>query len=293
MPEGPEVLRCGVQLGNMIKGKKLHELRPLSGKLSRQMQPIQFDLNVDDVLVKGKSIFVQLEDGREIFSSLGMSGWWYPEPDQVDEEMNVYHQGKLIRASAVVARSMKHKRVELVVDGPSAFYVDPRNFGNMKLLDKPAAEKLRAGLGVELLKPNSAVDGMAAVAALRAQGKREIGEVLLDQSVLCGLGNIYRAETLYISRINPFRMTSSLSAEELARIVVVAAQVLNISYHLNGTLVYPMKFLEEHMDRQIHPTHDTVMGPMVYGRGQDLFGNPVNKSSSAGRTLWWVPSIQI
>jgi formamidopyrimidine-DNA glycosylase len=277
----------------MIKGKKLHELRPLSGKLSRQMQPIRFDLNVDDVLVKGKSIFVQLEDGREIFSSLGMSGWWYPEPDQVDEEMNVYHQGKLIRASAVVASSMKHKRVELVVDGPSAFYVDPRNFGNMKLLDKSAAEKLRAGLGVELLKPNSAVNGMAAVAALRAQGKREIGEVLLDQSVLCGLGNIYRAETLYISRINPFRMTSSLSAEELARIVIVAAQVLNISYHLNGTLVYPMKFLEEHMDRQIHPTHDRVMGPMVYGRGQDLFGNPVNRSSSAGRTLWWVPSIQI
>lgn len=291
MPEGPEVLRCGNQLSGIIKGRTLHQLKPLSGKLSRQMQPIDFGCTVTDVLVKGKSIFIQLEDGQEIFSSLGMSGWWYPPPSEVDSNATVYHQGKMVPINSVVEKAMKHARVELIVDGPSAFYLDPRNFGNLKVITTYEANKLRASLGVELL--TAQVDGNAALAAIKSQGKREIGEVLLDQSIVCGLGNIYRAETLYIAGVNPFRMCSSLTTDELTRIITVAANVLSIAFHYQGTLIYPVNFLSDFLrELTFEPEHDMVRGPMVYGRAKDLFGHEVNRSKSAGRTLWWVPIIQ-
>ena len=291
MPEGPEVLRCGVQLSKIIKGKTLIALKPLSGKLSRKMTTISIDQTVLDVVVKGKTIFIQLADGREIVSTLGMSGWWYPSTDKVGD-MKVYHQGQLIDAIDVVIKSMKHSRVELVMDGDSAFYVDQRNFGNIKIVSQQEAISIRHRMGVELLRPSGEIDGMAAISALRTQGKKEIGAVLMNQDILCGLGNIYRAETLYISKINPFRMVSSLSTQELYTIINVAAHVLNIAYFLEGTLAYPIDLLERTLGK-IPLESDSVRGPMVYRRGQDIFGNEVNRSILAGRTLWWVPSIQI
>lgn len=292
MPEGPEVLRCGNQLRTTIKGQTLLELKPISGKLSRQISAIAFNSTITDVIVKGKTIFIQLDNGQEIVSTLGMSGWWYPPLSLIDKDLKVYQQGKLVPAIDIVLKTMKHTRVELVTSGNSAFYVDPRNFGNLKVVDSTEADKIRAALGLSLLTPDLPVSGGEAISRLRQFPNREIGEILLDQKILCGLGNIYRAETLYISRINPFRMIKDLSYEELARIITVAIHVLNISYYYEGTLVYPCAFLEEHMNVKLDEDHDSIRGPLVYGRRKDSFANPVNSSKLASRTLWWVPNIQ-
>jgi formamidopyrimidine-DNA glycosylase len=292
MPEGPEVLRCGVQLSSIIKGKLLRQIKPISGKLSRKMAAIDINLIVTDVIVKGKTIFVQLADGREMVTTLGMSGWWYPAIDKVGDQ-KVYHQQKLIDATDVVLKALKHTRVELVMDdGNNAFYVDQRNFGNLKIVSKEEANAIRSRMGIEILT-NKPIDGHAAVAALRRQGKREIGGVLLNQDVLCGIGNIYRAETLYICKINPFRQVDSLSTTELQNIIEVSAHVLNIAYHYEGKLVYPLSFLERMLKTRIPSDWDSVHGPLVYQRSTDLFGNEVNRSILAGRTLWWVPTIQV
>jgi endonuclease VIII len=288
MPEGPEVLRCGRDLHGMIKDKTLHQLKPVSGKLMRQLQPVDFGLKVSDVIVKGKSIFIQLEDGREIYSSLGMSGWWYPPYHEVDDSRVVYYRGKTITAREIVLKALKHARVELVVDGPSAYYVDPRNFGNLKIVSGEEAKSMRNALGLDMLAPD--INGLEAVERLKQHPTKEIGEILLNQGVLCGFGNIYRAETLYICRINPFRMVKSLSNEELRRIVDVGAYVLALSYTHHGMLPYEREKLSETLDYL--PNFERIKGPMVYGRRTDVYGYAVNSSGSAGRTIWWVPEIQ-
>lgn len=272
----------------MIEGKTLHQLKPVSGKLMRQLNPTDFGIKVEKVLVKGKSIFIQLEDGREIYSSLGMSGWWYPPYTEVDESLGAYYRGKVVKASEIVLKALKHIRVELVVDGPSAYYVDPRNFGNLKIITGEEGEKMRAALGIDML--SATIDGNAAVERLRSQKNAEIGEVLLNQSVLCGFGNIYRAETLYICRINPYRMVKDLSNEELRRIIDVGAYVLALSFSYHGMLPYKREILAMTLDYL--PNHEVIRGPLVYGRRTDVFGYSVNSSGSAGRTIWWVPEIQ-
>ena len=292
MPEGPEVLRCGNQLSSTIKGRILKSLVPLSGKLSRRMNKVIIDQFVTDVIVKGKTIFIQLADGREIVSTLGMSGWWYPTAAKL-ESVKVYNPGssELIKA---VASSMKHARVQLVVDGINdAFYIDPRNFGNMKIITKDEANKIRSRIGVELLTPNVAVDGVAALKALRKQGNREIGAVLLNQDILCGIGNIYRAETLYIARIDPFKKIGDLTDQDLIRIIETAVYILNLSYAYEGTLIYPLDLLRPTLWPFLTEySGNSVRGPLAYGRSHDMFGNEVNRFTLAGRTMWWVPAIQ-
>lgn len=254
----------------------------------RQLQPVDFGIKVDKVLVKGKSIFIQLEDGREIYSSLGMSGWWYPPYTEVDESLAAYYRGKVVKASEIVLKALKHIRVELVVDGPSAYYVDPRNFGNLKIIPGAEGKRMRDALGIDMLAAE--IDGNAAVERLRSQATSEIGEVLLNQSVLCGFGNIYRAETLYICKINPHKMVKDLSVDELRRIIDVGAYVLALSFSYHGMLPYNVEKLSETLD--FLPNHEVIRGPMVYGRAIDVYGYRVNNSNSGGRTIWWVPEIQ-
>ena len=297
MPEGPEVLRCGEQLRGLIKGTRLYELKPLSGKLSRKMQPIEFTdpygggwrgISVTDVIIKGKTIFVQLADGREIVSTLGMSGRWYPPIDKVGE-MKVYSQGKLIPAVDVVLNAMKHARVELMTSEGSTFYIDPRNFGNLKIVTTDEAQKIRQRMGIDMLGQN--INGVEAVHALRKEASREIGEVLLDQDVLCGIGNMYRAEALYLAKLNPYRRVSSLSLGELRTLIEAIVLVLNVAYKFEGTLIYPSEVVATH--GHVDPFHDAVRGPLVYSRKTDLFGHEVNSHVSAGRTIWWVPTLQL
>lgn len=296
MPEGPEVRRNGEQLRALVKGHKLVKLEPISGKLSRQLSVVSSDETVRDVTIKGKAIFVKLDE-KTLISTLGMSGWWYPELSQVDPTVVVYYQGGPISAVDVIAKALKHTRFQIITEAGGALYTDPRNFGNISLVSHDQAEAYAARLGVDLL---GLTDPAEAVAALKKLAKRPIGEALVEQSVVCGLGNIYRAETLYLSRINPFRLVSDLSEEELTRLVEVGSVVLSIAYTEHGTMRYPLNFLSSllgpALDEKIKSRGgddvSRVVGHMVYGRPVDILGNEVNSTKSAGRTLWWVPALQ-
>lgn len=68
-------------------------------------------------------------------------------------------------------------------------------------------------LGPDLLHEN--FDTASATVALRAQGDREIGEAVLDQRIVSGIGNIYKSEGLFLATIHPRRPAQSVSEEEL------------------------------------------------------------------------------
>jgi endonuclease-8 len=71
-------------------------------------------------------------------------------------------------------------------------------------------------IGPDLLAESFDVDD--AVKRFRAQGASEIGDVLLNQRVLAGVGNIYKSEVLFACGVNPFTHVDALSDEHLARI---------------------------------------------------------------------------
>jgi len=183
-------------------------------------------------------------------------------------------------------------KLELVVEDQVAVFTDMRNFGNINLVSHEQAKAYEANIGLDLL--SEVLDDDSLEIALERLKRTVpagalIGGTLLDQAVLSGLGNIYRAETLYIARVNPFKLVKDLTDDELERIIWAAINVLNIAYHTRGTMLYPETFLSSMLSRSIDKA---ISGHLVYGREADVFGYKVVRDKSNGRTMWWVPQVQ-
>jgi endonuclease VIII len=147
---------------------------------------------------RGKHLLLHFDHGLVLHSHLGMRGSW--------------------RVSAGGARL--DRRAWVVLSAGTAQAVE-RDGSHLELRTEPELRsdpRLRS-LGPDVLAAD--FDAPTGVAALRAarQG-REIGEALLDQRVLAGIGNIYKCEGCWSARIDPWRPLSDLDDDELRRVVI-------------------------------------------------------------------------
>ncbi len=92
-----------------------------------------------------------------------------------------------------------------------------------ELVSDEAREAVLDRLGPDPLVPNQRA---SALAARLGRTKIAIGAMLLDQSVIAGVGNVYRAEILYLARIDPRRPSSSLLPDEVRQLWVIARALL-------------------------------------------------------------------
>ena len=300
MPEGAEVKRCAQVLGETVAGKNLVSIAPTSGKMLRLgvkgLDKLCLDgpAQITRVFTKGKMIFITILGDKEqyLISTLGMSGWWYP--DKLDEDWIVYNAGKPVQASSVINSALKYTRLQIVTQDTTAAYCDPRNFGNMYLTDGDGMLKAADSLGPDLLT------AIAADTYIRFRAKRykkkPIGEVLLDQGLICGLGNIYRAEALYFAGVSPHRTVESLTDRDLARILDCAQYVLFNAFTNHGTMKYKLTDLVRLMLPEYHEAlvkmlpgandESFIKGHMVYYRRH------ATNETIGGRTMWWQPEMQ-
>jgi formamidopyrimidine-DNA glycosylase len=125
----------------------------------------------------------------------------------------------------------KHTRVLLDLDdGQQLRFHDTRKFGRMYLVDDP--EQVTASLGPEPLAPDFS---SADFSRLFGRRSGRIKSLLLNQTFLAGLGNIYADEALFASHIHPWRTADSLNSEERARLYGAIRQVLSSAVAGRGT----------------------------------------------------------
>jgi len=84
-----------------------------------------------------------------------------------------------------------------------------------------------AGLGPDLLDPATALPEVLARARAPEHADRAVADVLLDQRVAAGIGNVYKSEVLFIERVDPFRALRELSDETLSRLYERAVALLS------------------------------------------------------------------
>jgi formamidopyrimidine-DNA glycosylase len=126
--------------------------------------------------------------------------------------------GDLHVVSSLPARFVRwHARLD---DGTHLVFTDPRKFGHLDIVDDDAP--FFCDLGVE---PLSSAFSAAAFAPVRG-ARRAVKAVLLDQSVVVGLGNIWADESLHVARIDPRRPMSTLSDDELLRLCAAVRTTL-------------------------------------------------------------------
>ena len=98
-------------------------------------------------------------------------------------------------------------------DGSELRFIDGRKFGKLWLADDP--EDVLPPLGPEPLEGGFTSDGLA----VRFKGRNApVKALLLEQSIVAGMGNLYADESLFLAGIHPLRPASKLSAEEVSRL---------------------------------------------------------------------------
>jgi len=199
MPELPDVEIARRDLQRWLSGVRIAAARTTDRYISRGTSPAAFardsaQQKVKQVSRRGKWLRIELEDGARIFSHLGMTGSW-------------------ARVGAEDARQRwERARLTVVQRGVTSgvVYIDSRRFGRLILVREDIAEWRELG-------PDPLADGIdvARLGKELARRRRAIKDVLMDQSVLAGMGNILVTEALWHARIDPRSQAGALSKKEL------------------------------------------------------------------------------
>jgi formamidopyrimidine-DNA glycosylase len=236
MPELPEVETVRRGLAPHIEGKNvahavLHrpDLRfPLPDDFVARMSGAQ----VLRLSRRAKYLLADMRDktGARFFwlSHLGMSGRYMVTPPKA-RAMAPGDYAHEVSAQAAA----KHVHVELTFDdGTHLAYADPRRFGFMDVIATPEASPFLNKLGPEPLGNEFHADGLLAACQGRAT---PIKNLLLDQKVVAGLGNIYVCEALFLAGISPRRRAANIGAKRLARLVPQIRHVLARAIEAGGS----------------------------------------------------------
>ncbi len=249
MPELPEVESTVQYLRERMLGLRITEATVLWARTIDRPSHATFrkqigGYSVHDVSRRGKYIVIELakrgQPQRFLLGHLRMSG-------SVD----------VISQAAPLA---KHDRVVLKLDnGKELRFNDPRKFGRLYLVSSP--QTVLGKLGLEPLEDSLSVELLYE----RLQRKRgAIKSILLDQTILAGVGNIYADECLWRSRVHPLRRACSLSGSEVERLLGELRGTLQEAIKANGT------------DFGDGVIHEGLYVPRVYGRD----GEPCQRCQS-------------
>ncbi len=199
MPELPDVEFCKQRLEASLVGARIVAASSRDRRLLRPRAPTTFGRalvgrDVREVVRRGKWIMIAFDDSR-VFSHLGMTGWW------------------VVRDVTSVAERFERARID-VARGRSRVslrYVDARRFGRL-VVARDFAEW--DALGPDPLVDGIDVDRLASF----ARSRRSIKDIVMDQKVLAGIGNIIATEAFWRVRIDPRTPSEALSRVQLAAI---------------------------------------------------------------------------
>jgi endonuclease VIII len=201
VPEGDTVWLTAHRLNQALAD------RPLTVSDFRVPALATLDLRgrtVTEVIARGKHILTRVDDDLTVHSHLRMDGDWHlssatgPPPRR--------HPAHMIRVRL----------------GNTAWLATGYRVHDLKVVPRSAEPELVGHLGPDLLGPDWDVE--RAVANLRAAPDVAIGEALLDQRNLAGIGNLYKSEVLFVERVHPW--TPVHDVPDLARLVTTAQRLM-------------------------------------------------------------------
>jgi len=247
----------------VLRGKRLDRVEARGAHLvaAKAVQRLR-GTTVVDVEARGKHLLVHTDAGWSIHSHLRMDGAWH-----------LYRRGE---------RWNKSRRRAWIVLGAGDW--DAVNFDGPILELHRTEDLLRSPVLTEL-GPDILVepfDDRDFLRRMRRNDEREIGDAVMQQRIVAGIGNIYKAESLFMTGIDPWRRVAKLSDEELVRIREQATKIMQ-----DGVLDA----------RAITYAGPGVPGRWAYGR----FGEPCRRCATAirrepqgqdQRSTYWCPTCQ-
>ena len=257
MPEGDTIYAAARRIRAALVGKEIASIETPHPRFGRDRWPERLSGRaVRAVDTKGKHLFIRFDGDLTLHSHLRMNGWW-----------RVYERGRRWGRSPsrawLVIRTPEHEVVQF--GGPVLeLMTDSRSRFDHRI----------ARLGPDILAGE--FDDAAFLARLREDDpSRGIGDALLDQRNVCGIGNLWKSEACFIAGLDPWRHVGLLSDEHALAPIHAVRPLMLRSARGGGHVREPWVF-----ERQGWPCRRCGTTIRARGQGDD------------NRTTYWCPSCQ-
>ena len=268
MPELPEV-ESTVKSLNILKNKKVTNLDVHSKKL-RYLVPhseLKKIINYKIINIRriAKYVILDFDNSRSVIIHLGMSG-----------------RLKIIRINKPIN---KHDHLVFKFNNYQLIFNDPRRFGFVDIIDSDKVNNIRyiKKLGIDALDKNLSEEYL-----YKKFYKSEvfIKQLLINQHIVAGIGNIYVSEILFDSKISPLKKGKDLNKYHIGTIIKSTRKILKKAIKFGGSSI----------NDYVSP--DGTLGNFqnnfkVYGKeGSKIKGYYIKKVVLYGRSTFFCPEIQ-
>ena len=278
MPELPEVEVILRRIAPALTGRTIRKVctgtdgrvfATARATLKRRLS----DRGIQALTREGKYLLLHLDDGGRLLLHLGMTGQLLlvDRPAEGKRRLNIKPDIHI------------HLRLDFGNQIPSLVFRDPRRFGLVSLLEPGCCCARLQKLGTDALRAT----GAQLFSATRGR-KSAIKNLLLDQSVLAGYGNIYADEALFRAGIRPTTPCSRLSEERCAALIKEGKRVMRRAIAAGGSSISDYQHPDGGRGR-FQQQHQ------VYGRKKEpcpRCGAIIARSVLAGRSTYYCPRCQ-
>ena len=273
MPELPEVETVKEALNQTVKGQTIKEIELRYEPMIKNMSADEFkekliNQTIQEVSRRGKYLVFHFDD-YQLLSHLRMEGkYFYVDSDF---ELNPHVHA-----------------IFTLENGKRLLYQDTRKFGTYHLYDKAIDLETTAPFQVLGLEPFATEFTPSYVKEKIQNKKKPIKSLLLDQTIVCGLGNIYVDEVLYRARLHPLTSSSELTDKDIENVVKYTVEVLARAIELGGTTIRTF--------RSSHGVSGTFQNELLVHqrKGENCYEchTPIEKIKVGGRGTYFCPTCQ-
>jgi len=271
MPEGDTLSRIAVALRPYLAGRVVKAARArLPGPQVSQI----VGRKIEAVDAVGKNLLIRFEGGLELRTHLGLHGSWHR-----------YRPGETWRRPA--------SRAALVIEVPGAVAV---------CFDAPVVELFEARaepvhpvlstLGPDLLDDDFEMAEVVRRLRDPSRADAEVGNAVLDQRAVAGIGNVFKSEILFMERVSPFAPLRTLDDATLERVLATAREQLQANAR-PGAAAGRTTTVDPRTGAKLAPSRLWVYDRA--GRPCHRCGTIIRSGPQGGelpRTTYWCPSCQ-
>lgn len=285
MPELPEVETIKRELQKSLKNKVISDVKILWAKTvfpttANKFSEIIVGKKILGLERRAKMILIHLNEKLDLVIHLKMTGQLIFVPDH----------GKIILGGhptpEIQAPGQHTRLIFTFADGSHLYFNDLRKFGWVKVLDEKLKKYLESEVGVEPLSRTFTIVKIKEI--IKRYPNRTVKQILLDQKLIAGIGNIYADESAHLSHILPMRKAKTLTEAEIKSLHKNIIAVLKLSVQKKGTSA-------KNYRRSNGEPGGFVPFLKVYGRENEkckACGTQIRKTRHAGRGTHYCPTCQ-
>jgi endonuclease-8 len=262
MPEGHTIHRIARDHGRLLCGRRLRVSSP-QGRFAADAARVDGML-LDRIEAYGKHLFYWWSNGEIGHVHLGLFGKYRIHRGEAPEPVG---------ALRMRLQTLDGEPATIDLRGPTACSVDPPDV-RTSIVGRLGPDPLRRDAD-----PDRAIDRMAA-------SRKAVGALLLDQAVIAGIGNVYRAEMLFANGIRPTRPGVDCTRDELAELWQTGAHMLRAGVRANRIVTVDRADIGWPPGRRIPRSEATY----VYQRDVCVrCGTPIATVDVANRPCYFCP----